>query len=77
VRSPASSCFWTWLYISGFIFVIGGEINDILEHAAVDGKADGARGEGEGPPPPTQRLSFLPPGAVKNASVAARAPASV
>ena len=67
----------TWLYISGFIFVIGAEINAILEHAAVDGKRDGARDEGEGPPPPSQRPSFLPPGAVKNARVAARAPASV
>jgi membrane protein len=66
----------TWLYISGFIFVIGGEINAILEHAAVDGKEDGARDEGEGAPPPSQRPSFLPPGAVKNATVAARAPAS-
>jgi len=37
----------TWLYISGFIFVIGGEINAILEHASIDGKADGARAEGE------------------------------
>ena len=66
----------TWLYISAFIFVISGELNAILEHASIDGKEDGARGEGEGPPPPSQRPSFLPPGAVKNATVAARAPAS-
>ena len=48
----------TWLYISGFIFVIGGEINAILEHAAVVGKEDGARDESEAAPPPSQRPSF-------------------
>jgi membrane protein len=57
----------TWLYISGFIFVIGGEINAILEHAAVVGKDEGARDEGGGAPPPSQRPSFLPPSAVKSA----------
>jgi len=67
----------TWLYISGFIFVIGAEINAILEHAALDGKRDGACDEGEVAPPPLQRPSFLPPGAVKNAKVAARALASL
>ena len=67
----------TWFYISGLIFVLGGELNAILEHAAFVGKEDGARDEGEEPPPPAQRPSFLPPGAVKNATVAARAPASL
>jgi len=66
----------TWLYISGFIFVIGGEINAILEHAAGAGKEEGARNESEAAPPPSQRPSFLPPGAVKTAAVAERAPPS-
>jgi membrane protein len=50
-----------WLYISGFIFVISGEINAILEHAAVDGKEDGARVEGESPSPrPRAQASSSP-----------------
>jgi len=64
----------TWFYISGFIFVLGGEINAILEHAAVYGKEDGARSAEEIPPPPSERPSVSPPGAVKNAGVAKRAP---
>jgi hypothetical protein len=48
----------------------------ILEHAAAVGKEEGAREEGKGAPPPSQRPSFLPPGAVKTAAVADRAPAS-
>ena len=66
----------TWLYISGFIFVIGGEINAILEHAAVVGKEDGARDESEAAPPTSQRPSFAPPGAAKTAAVAGRAASS-
>lgn len=62
----------TWLYISGFIFVIGGEINAILEHAAIEGKSAGTRHEGDIAPPLIERPSFVPPGAVKNAEVAAR-----
>jgi len=51
----------TWLYISGFIFVISGELNAILEHAAVDGKEDGARVEGESRlPRPSARASSSP-----------------
>jgi membrane protein len=33
----------TWFYITAFIFLMGGEMNAILEHAAPDGKTRGAR----------------------------------
>ncbi|HVV51626.1 MAG TPA: YihY/virulence factor BrkB family protein [Polyangia bacterium] len=64
----------TWFYISGFIFLIGGEINAILEGLAADGKAPGARAPDEAPPPPSERPSAMPPGAAKRASVAADSP---
>lgn len=38
----------TWFYISVFIFLMGGEINAILEHESVEGKAAGERSEGDG-----------------------------
>jgi membrane protein len=38
-----------WLYLSGFILVIGGEINAIIEHASREGKQKGARDVGEAP----------------------------
>jgi membrane protein len=59
-----------WLYLSGFIFLMGGEVNAILEHAATTGKAAGARAEGEKPAPPEERPSAMPPGAAKDAEVA-------
>jgi membrane protein len=61
----------TWLYLSGFIFLMGGELNAILEQAAATGKAAGARAEGEAPAPPEERPSAMPPGAAKDAEVAA------
>lgn len=64
----------TWFYITGFIFVMGGEINAILENASGEGKASGARAPGEAPPPPAQRPSAMPPGAVAKASTAAETP---
>jgi membrane protein len=66
----------TWIYISAFIFVIGGELNAIIEHAAPHGKHQGARRPREPSPPPFERPSFLPPGAAKKARVGARAPSS-
>jgi membrane protein len=36
----------TWLYLSGLIFLVGGEINAVLEHHSRTGKAEGAREEG-------------------------------
>jgi membrane protein len=63
----------TWFYISGFIFLMGGEINAILEHASLSGKAPGARAEGEAPPPPEERPSAMPVGAAASAGAAERA----
>ena len=63
----------TWFFISGFIFLMGGEINAILEHASAGGKAKGARAEGEAPPPADQRPSAMPVGAANSAAAAERA----
>ena len=63
----------TWFFISGFIFLMGGEINAILEHASTSGKAKGAHAEGEAPPPPDQRPSAMPVGAANSAAAAERA----
>lgn len=63
----------TWLYLSGFIFLIGGEVNAILEHASADGKSAGARTKDEAPAPPEERPSAMPPGAAKKAEVAEEA----
>lgn len=58
-----------WLYLTGLIFILGGELNAILEHASRDAKAKakGARAPGEPPPlePPIKA-----PGAAKSASSA-------
>ncbi len=62
----------TWFYISGFIFLMGGEINAIIEHASPDGKDSGARAPGEAPPPASERPSAVPAGAADSASAAAR-----
>ena len=63
----------TWFFISGFIFLMGGEINAILEHWSLDGKAQGARAEGEAPLPAHERPSAMPAGAADSADAAARA----
>ena len=60
----------TWFYITGFIFLMGGEINAILEAASGEGKTPGARAAGEAAPPASQRPSAMPPGAAKSADVA-------
>ena len=62
----------TWLYITGIVFILGGEINAALEHAAHEGKAAGARAAGEAPPPVEDRPSAAAPGAMKNAKAARR-----
>src|SRR5438105_13552492 len=62
----------TWLYLTGLIFVLGGEVNAILEHAAHEGKAPGARAPGEAPPPPESRPSAASPGAAKERTAAVR-----
>ena len=51
----------TWLYIGGVIFILGGEMNAILEHASREGKQVGARAPGEAPPAPRERASAAPP----------------
>lgn len=62
----------TWLYITGLIFILGGEINVIIEHASAEGKEPGARTAGEVPPPLSERASAAPPGAAKSATSARR-----
>ena len=62
----------TWFYISGFVFILGGEVNALLEHASAEGKAAGARAAGEAPPPEVERPSIAAPGAAKSAESAAR-----
>ncbi|WP_163998112.1 YihY/virulence factor BrkB family protein [Pyxidicoccus caerfyrddinensis] len=56
-----------WLYISGLVFILGGEINAILEHASAEGKEKGARDFNQPAPlePPV-----MTPGAAKSASSA-------
>src|SRR5262245_2102478 len=62
----------TWFYISGFVFLMGGEMNAIIEHAAPEGKESGARAPGEAPPPKGERPSAVPAGAADSAAAAAR-----
>jgi membrane protein len=62
----------TWFYISGFIFLMGGEINAIIEQASPEGKDSGARAPGEAPPPKSERPSAVPAGAADSAAAAAR-----
>lgn len=38
----------TWLYISAAIFLLGGKINAVVEHASPEGKSRGEHREGEG-----------------------------
>jgi len=61
-----------WFYISGFILLLGGEINAIIEQAAAGGKASGARSPDQAPPPPAERPSAVSPGATKSVSAAER-----
>lgn len=64
----------TWFYIAGFLFLVGGELNAIIEHASAGGKAAGARAEGEAAPPPEERPSAMPVGAADKAKVADKSP---
>jgi membrane protein len=47
----------TWLYLSGFIFLLGGEINAVIEQASPDGKDRGARARGQAPASMLERPS--------------------
>jgi membrane protein len=62
----------TWFYISGVIFLLGGEMNAIMERCSPEGKAAGARAPGERPPPKAERPSAVPVGAAKSQGVADR-----
>jgi membrane protein len=64
----------TWFYIAGFIFLMGGEVNAVLESKTPGGKPAGARAPGEAPPPKSQRPSAMPPGAADKASTAEETP---
>src|SRR3954468_16248841 len=37
----------TWFYITGLVFILGGEMNALIEHASAEGKEAGARAAGE------------------------------
>lgn len=54
-----------WLYLTGLIFIFGGEVNAIIEHASPEGKEKGARDEGERPETPA--LSTAPAKSAKAA----------
>jgi membrane protein len=60
----------TWFYITGFVFLMGGEANAVLEHASTEGKARGARAPHQLPPPPEERPSAMPPGVTKSSHAA-------
>jgi membrane protein len=60
----------TWLYISGVIFMVGGEMNAVIEHMSAEGKEVGAHDFGQAAPPKAQRPSAAPPGAAKSADLA-------
>ena len=58
----------TWFYITGFIFLMGAEMNAIIEAASPEGKVSGARAPGEAPPPKEERPSAMPVGAADSAA---------
>jgi membrane protein len=64
----------TWFYITGLIYVMGGEVNAILEHHSEAGKTKGAHAVGETPPPPSARPSAASPGDAKSSSLQAASP---
>lgn len=62
----------TWLYISGFLYIMGGEINAIFEHLSPEGKPAGARTSARPVEPAVQRPSVAPPGVAKSATSSQR-----
>jgi membrane protein len=62
----------TWFYITGLVFILGGELNALVEQASAEGKEAGARAPGEAPPPEVERPSIAAPGAAKTAGSAER-----
>ncbi|MBS2026575.1 MAG: YihY/virulence factor BrkB family protein [Deltaproteobacteria bacterium] len=63
----------TLLYLSAYVFLLGGHVNAVIEHLSAEGKAPGARRFGERAPPLQDRPSAAPPGALDVAAVATRA----
>jgi membrane protein len=64
----------TWFYILSLIYLVGGEINAIVEQHSPEGKREGARAPGAKPPPKRERPSAVPVGAASSKDAAARAP---
>lgn len=58
-----------WLYMTGLIFILGGELNSVVEHLSSEGKAEGARAPGEAPAVPTHAVTV---GAAKSARAGKR-----
>lgn len=63
----------TWFYILSLIFLVGGEINAVVEQYSPEGKREGARAPGTRPPPKSERPSAVPVGAANSQGAAARA----
>jgi membrane protein len=61
-----------WLYLSGLVLIIGGEINSVIEHASTEGKAKGARDVGEISPEAIGTAIPVTAGAAKRADSARR-----
>lgn len=59
-----------WLYLTGLVFLVGGEINAVVEHESHAGKKRGARAEGEEPLPVEERPSAAPPAASRSSTAA-------
>ena len=51
----------TWFYISGLIFLVGGEINALVEHLSPEGKDPGQKAPGEATAPKSERPSGADP----------------
>jgi membrane protein len=61
-----------WFYLTGFILLMAGEMNAIIEDVSPGGKQSGARAFDQAPPPSDERPSAMPAGAVDSAAVAER-----
>jgi len=61
----------TWLYLTGLFFILGGEINAVIEQATAGGKQPGARHFGAGPE--QGALVTTPPGVATRRRAAVRA----